>query len=301
MLNIARINRLDKILNIISNLTNNTFRQKIEDKQFIVSVEINPDKKADLQKNLREAALCAPFVDVLNVTDSSMAKMRPAGFVIAALLRRKFDLEVIFNFTCRDRNLIALKSDLLGALVLDAVNVLALTGDPPIKGDHPNSKPVYELNSLQLLKVITELNPRFFPGAVLNFSGSLEVISKVAAKKQAAGAEYLISQPVYSEHRIDFLAELQEKLGLPILAGVLPIKNRKMAEYLQTQVTGITIPEDDYGIMQSGISDEEIFIRQLELAARLTDKIRKVKLAGVHLMPMGRGDKVPQILNYQHS
>jgi len=124
-----------------------TFKQRLEEKKFVVSVEIAPAKNANLTQNFREVALFAPFVDVVNITDSSMARMRPASFVIAAMIQQKFDVEAIFNYTCRDRNIIGLKSDLLGALALGATNILALTGDPPSKGDHPNAKGVFEVNS----------------------------------------------------------------------------------------------------------------------------------------------------------
>lgn len=275
------------------------FRHKIENHEFVVSIEINPTKNGDFQKNFQEIALCAPFVDVVNVTDSSMARMGPASFVLAALVRRKFDIDAIFNFTCRDRNVIALKSDLLGALALGVHNVLALTGDPPKIGDHPEAKGVYEVNSLGLLKIVNELESpagEFFPGAVVNFFEKLENAEKIVAKKVAAGAKFLISQPVFSVGRIEFLAQLQQKFNIPILAGILPIRSQKVGKYVQ-KIPGITVPPEEVKLLQQ-LSDEKIFARQIALAQNLTREARNAGLAGVHLMPLGRGDKIPEILGY---
>lgn len=277
----------------------NHFKAQLSAKKFVVSVEIAPAKNGDLTHNMREVSLFAPFVDVVNVTDSSMAKMRPAGFVVASLIQKKFDIDAIFNYTCRDRNIIGLKSDLLGALALETVNVLALTGDAPKKGDHPDSKAIFEVNSTGLLDIITQLSPEFFPGAVINFSNNLESIRKNILRKKEAGAQYFISQPVYSKGRIDFLKEIQEEINTPIIVGILPIKSRTVAEYMHHHVPGITIPPADYQIFKF-ISDKEIFERQIKRAQEVVAYARQKRLAGVHLMPLGRGDKIPEILGYNH-
>lgn len=277
----------------------NHFKQQLSAKKFVISVEIAPSKNGDLTHNMREVALFAPFVDVVNVTDSSMAKMRPAGFVVASLIQKKFDIDAIFNYTCRDRNIIGLKSDLLGALALETVNVLALTGDVPKKGDHPYSKAIFEVNSTGLLDIITSLSPEFFPGAVINFSNNLDSVRKNILRKKQAGAQYFISQPVYSKGRIDFLKEIQEEINTSIIVGILPIKSRTVAEYMQHHVLGITIPPADYQIFKF-ISDKEIFERQIKRAQEIVAYARQKRLAGVHLMPLGRGDKIPEILGYNH-
>jgi len=262
-------------------------------------VEIAPSKDADLTQNFREVALFAPFVDVVNITDSSMARMRPASFVIAALIQRKFDVEAIFNYTCRDRNVIGLKSDLLGALALGAQNVLALTGDVPKFGDHPDAKGVFEVNSCGLLEITEKLSPDFFSGAIINFSKNLDFVRKNVLRKKEAGAKYFISQPVYTKGRIDFLQQLQDEIKIPIIVGILPIKSWKTAEYMQNHVRGITIPPADYKLFQY-IDDKEIFERQVKKAQEIVKYAREKKMAGVHLMPLGRGDKIPEILGYNH-
>jgi len=278
----------------------NRFRHKIESKEFVLSVEINPAKDGDLSKNFREVALCAPFVDVVNVTDSSMARLTTSSFVTAALIQRKFDIDAIFNFTCRDRNAIGLKSDLLGALALGVQNVLALTGDPPQVGDHPHAKGVFEFSSSSLLRLIAEIKSpvgEFFPGAVINFSGSTENIEKIVAGKKAAGAKFLISQPVYTIGRVELLAAIQQKFDIPVIAGILPIKNRRVAEYVQNKVRGITVPEEDFTHLIS-LSDEEIFAWQIKKAGEIFKTAREAGLSGVHFMPMGRGDKIAEIIQY---
>ena len=276
----------------------NIFRQKILEKKFVISVEINPAKNGDLQQNFREVESCAEFVDAIDVTDSSMARMTPASFAVAAEIQRKFFLPAIFNFTCRDRNILGLKSDLFGALILGVENILCLTGDPPNFGDHPNSKPVFEINSCGLLKICDEIctpQKKFFAGAILNFHDDLKITEKIFELKVRAGAKFLITQPVYTPHRLEFLKNLQEKFSCPVIVGILPIRTFRTAKYLQEKVVGITIPPPHFQKMEK-FSDAEIFQFQIENSREIFLAAKKIGLAGAHFMPMGRGEKIPEIL-----
>jgi len=276
----------------------NTFREKVENKKFTISLEINPNKKGDLQKNFQEIALCAPFLDAIDVTDSSMARLTPSSFIVASEIQRKFDIPTIFNFTCRDRNILGIKSDLMGALILGIENIICLTGDPPVHGDHPNTKPVYEINSSGLLALCNNLstvNHKFFTGGVLNFNDNKKVMEKMCEIKKSAGAKFIITQPVYTKNRIDFLQKLQEKFSLPIIVGILPIKSWRIAKYMQEKVVGITIPVEQYEKMEK-LSDSDILQFQIENASTLYNYAKKLKLSGVHFMPLGQGDKIPQII-----
>ena len=263
-------------------------------KKFVVSVEINPAPNGDLQKNFREAALTAPFVDVLNVTDSPMARTRSASFVVAARLQRHFQIDTIFNFTCRDRNLIGLKSDLLGALILGTQNILCVTGDPATAG----AKNIFEFPSnglLQLLPKIESPTGEFFGGAVLNFFENLTAVEKIVARKKAAGARFLISQPVFTAGRIKLLQRWQTEFGVPILAGILPIKSFRAAKFMNEKIPGITVPADDLRKMEK-MTDDKIFEFQWRKAAEIFHAARAANLAGAHFMPMGRGDKIAEIV-----
>jgi 5,10-methylenetetrahydrofolate reductase len=278
----------------------NRFQEKIQSKEFVISVEINPVKNADFTRNFREVALFAPFVDIVNITDSSMARMTPASFVVASLIQQKFDIDTIFNFTCRDRNVIAIKSDLLGALALGVQNVLALTGDPPQHGDHKQAKGVYEFSSSGLIKLISTLKcatGKFFTGGVVNFSASEKNMERIVKMKKDAGAQYLISQPVYTPQRVRLLAHLQKEFNIPILAGILPIKNKRTAQYMQEKVNGITIPEKDFSKILT-LPDDEVLQCQTEKAKQIFETAKEEGLSGVHFMPLGRGDKIPEIIGY---
>jgi len=272
------------------------FAKKIIGKKFLISVEINPNKSGDLSKDIAEVEKCAEFVNVLNVTDSSMARCKPASFVVAAELQKKFNLPAIFNFTTRDRNKIGIKSDLLGAKILGAINILAVTGDHPSKGDFPDSKAVFEFSSDGLLQFLPEIDPIFFGGAVLNFSENIENLEKIALRKKTAGAKFLISQPVFTKGRIEILHNIQNKIDLPIIAGILPIPSRRVANYIQKYVAGITIPPDDFENFQR-VSDEEILANQILNAKKIFNYAKEKKLAGTHFMPLGKSEKIAEIIN----
>lgn len=279
----------------------NRFREKIEKGEFVISVEVGPQKWGDLKKNYQEVALCAPFVDAVDVTDSSMANLSPCCFVVAAEIQRKFDVPAIFNYTCRDRNVLGLKSDLAGALILGVENVLCLTGDPPVFGDHPKAKPVYEINSSGLLEICKEFGSAGrmpFAGAAINFNDNKKVMEKAVELKVKAGAQYFISQPVYTKGRLDFLKELSDKFRVPVIAGILPIKSFGAARYMQEKVVGITIPDDMY-VGMKGKKSQEIFDDQIEVAKDLYQYSKKIGLAGAHFMPLGRGDKIPDIIGHE--
>jgi 5,10-methylenetetrahydrofolate reductase len=218
-------------------------------------------------------------------------------------------LEPVFQMTCRDRNRIALQSDLLSASVLGIKNVLAITGDLPQLGDHPQAKPVYDLDSVQLLSVIAKLNSGFdmngnalkgktdfFSGAVVNPGANTETGLKFQLlkmeKKMEAGAKFFQTQAVFEPEEFYRFIKKTEAFRVPILAGIIPLKTAGMARFMNKNVAGVNVPEPLIKKMSDAKDKTQTGI---EIAASLIRELSRI-CQGVHIMPIGWEAKVPQIL-----
>ncbi|HTY81660.1 MAG TPA: methylenetetrahydrofolate reductase [Dehalococcoidales bacterium] len=287
-----------------------TFREKVESGKFVITCEIGPQKGTDVAEIETNADMLKQYVDAANVTDQQSSIMRLSGLAMASLLV-KHGLEPIYQMTCRDRNRIALQSDLLGAWIWGVRNVLALTGDLPSLGDHPEAKPVFDLDSVTLLQVIRRLNEGFdmkgnelkgktdyFPGAVVkvenNTEASLELQVAKAARKVAAGAKFIQTQAVYVPDHFAYFMKRIEKLHVPVLAGVIPLKNAGMAKYMNSSVAGVFVPDD---IIQklSAAPKEQREQTGIQLCADLIKQLKPM-CQGVHIMAIGWEKKVPEIM-----
>jgi 5,10-methylenetetrahydrofolate reductase len=198
-------------------------------------------------------------VDAANVTDQQSSVMRLGSLAVSHLIKEK-GLEPIYQCTTRDRNRIALQSDLLSASVLGIENVLAITGDMPALGDHPQAKQVYDLDSVQLLYVIGRLNEGYdmngnelkgktdlFPGAVVtpgaDTEASYEMQLMKLEKKIAAGAKFFQTQAIYDAGVFEKFMKRAAQFGVPVLAGVIPLKSAGMAKYMNRSVAGVNVPD----------------------------------------------------------
>jgi methylenetetrahydrofolate reductase (NADPH) len=237
-----------------------SLQSKLESGKFVITCEVGPLKGTDLTEVEEAVEVLKGKVDAANVTDQQSSVMRLGSMAVSHKLAY-WGLEPIFQMTCRDRNRIALQSDLLSAWVLDIKNVLALTGDLPALGDHPDAKPVYDLDSVTLLHTISQLNdgkdipgnelvgkPEFFPGAVVKVESdteaSMELQIAKMEKKVRAGAKFFQTQAVYdAEHFARFMKRV-EKFKVPVLAGVIPLKSAGMAKFMNKNVSGVFVPDD---------------------------------------------------------
>jgi 5,10-methylenetetrahydrofolate reductase len=234
-------------------------------------------------------------VDAVNVTDNQRAMMRLSGLAFCRLLlERGFD--PIFQLTCRDRNSLALQSDILGAAVLGIKNILALSGDYPSKGDHKGARPVYDLDSVQLIQAIKKLengenlagekidgHPAFCVGAVVN-PGATPIEPQIIKlkKKMEAGAEFIQTQVIYD---VEIFKKFLHGLNLPkikILAGIFPLKSYKMACFMNEKVPGVTVPESILKRMEVAVDPIE---EGLKIAKEIIDEIRPL-CAGIHIMAL---------------
>jgi 5,10-methylenetetrahydrofolate reductase len=283
-------------------------RQALESGKFVVTGEIGPPKGVDLGKCLQDAEVLGNQVTAINVTDLQSAVMRIGSLAVSARLVER-GLEPVYQLTCRDRNRLALQSDLLSAWALGIENVLCLTGDHPILGDHTEAKPVYDLDSVQLLKAASSLNqgydmaghelesvPSFFLGAVVTPGAEpLEPQVIKMKKKIEAGARFFQTQAVYEPEKFEHFMNQVQGFKVPIIAGIVVLKSAGMAKFMNSNVAGISVPESIIREMEE-TEKEDRKKKAVEIASRI---IRQVKpfCQGVHVMPLGWDELVPEIIN----
>jgi 5,10-methylenetetrahydrofolate reductase len=287
-----------------------SLQSKLESGQFALSCECGPLKGTDIHELKENIALLKGKVDAANVTDQQGSLMRMSGLVTSILLVQG-GLDPICQMTCRDRNRIALQSDLLGAWAMGIKNVLALTGDLPAKGDHPQAKGVFDLDSVTLLQAIIHLNegfdlsgnelkgkPAFFPGAVVkvesNTEASLELQIAKMQKKIAAGAKFFQTQAVFDPKAFEKFMKRVEKFKVPVMVGVIPLRNAGTARYMNANVPGIRVPDDIIQKMATA-SKEDREKTGVRIAADLI-KAMKPMCQGVHIMAINWEKKVPEIM-----
>jgi methylenetetrahydrofolate reductase (NADPH) len=280
-------------------------KEALESKKFIITSEIGPPKGTSIEKMLDEAVKIKGKVDAVNVTDLQSSVMRVGSMAMCRLLFER-GLEPIFQLTCRDRNRLALQSDLLSASILGIKNVLALTGDHPLLGDHPQAKPVYDLDSVQLVQVIKKLNSGydmngnklngstdFFIGAVVN-PGADEIEPEIIKfkKKVAAGAQFFQTQAIFDVEVFKKFMSLIKDIEVPVLGGIVLLKSAAMARYMNKNVAGIYVSDDLIEEMEQAEDRKE---KSIDIAARLIEDI-KPYCAGVHIMPIGWENLILRVL-----
>ena len=277
--------------------------------KFVVTAEVGPLKGTDTTEIEEVAELLRGKVDATNVTDQQSSVMRLGSLATCHLLKEK-GLDPVFQLTCRDRNRLALQSDLLSAYVLGIENVLAITGDLPLLGDHPQAKPVYDLDSVQLLWVIKRLNegydmvgnelkgkPDFFPGAVVNpgadTQAALELQLVKMEKKIEAGARFFQTQAIYDPDVFAKFMKRAEGFNIPVLAGIIPLKSAGMARFMNKNVAGVFVPEE---LIEKMAEAEDKAQTGIEIAADIIKELKDI-CQGVHIMAIGWEKKVPAVLD----
>lgn len=275
--------------------------------KFVITSEIGPPKGTNIEPILEEAEELKGKVDAVNVTDIQSSVMRLGSMAVCKMLKDR-DMEPVFQITCRDRNRLALQSDLLSAYTLGIENVLCLTGDHNVLGDHPQSKPVFDLDSVSLLQTARTLMegkdmvgndldgaPDFSLGAVANPGADpLEPqIIKMEAKAEA-GVEFFQTQAVYDVRQFEKFVKATEHIKVPIMVGIVLLKSAGMARFMNANVSGVFVPDELIKIM-SKASKKERPQKSIEIAASLIKEMKEM-CQGVHLMPLGWDKYVPDVL-----
>ena len=295
--------------------TNSNLERVLESGKFAVTAEIGPPKNADPEVVRRKARIMKGYIDAFNVTDGQTAVVRMASWA-ACLIGREEGIDPIVQMTCRDRNRIALQMDILGIAALGINNVLCLTGDYVTMGNHPSAKPVYDLDSIQLIKVVKsmrdekrfqngeemDVEPRLYIGAVSNPFGGypLQVDVLRLEKKVEAGADFIQTQCVFNLEKFEEWMKLvrQKRLHerVHILAGITPLKSYRMAKYMNENVPGIEIPEKILSRMSS-VPKEQAGEEGINICVEIIEKLKEVEgVHGIHIMAIGWEDVVPELV-----
>jgi len=275
--------------------------------KFVVTAELGPPKGTDVTHLLDMAELLRDHVDAINVTDQQSSVMMLGSLTVCQLLLQR-GIEPVFQATCRDRNRIALQSDLLSAAVLRIENVLCLTGDYVTLGDHPQAQPVFDLDSVTLLRAVAALQeghdlagkplqgvPTFFPGAVVS-PGANPLGPQIAKmeKKVVAGARFFQTQAVYAPAQFETFVRQVEYLDVPILVGIILLKSAGMARFMNRNVAGVNVPDELIEEIGS-VARPDRPAKSVEIAARLIRELKGM-CQGVHVMTLGWEQHVPQLL-----
>ena len=281
-----------------------SLRERLK-KGFTITAEIPPSKSANADKNLSVAREVCGQLAAINVTDNQRGMMRMSALAFSHLLVQE-GCEPLLQLCCRDRNRLALESDLIGAAALGIRNVCVMTGDYTTLGDRPGAKPVYDLDSVQLLGLVSGLRAGvygngkklkeklpFFVGAVVNpFYDPIELELMKVRKKITAGASFFQTQPFFDTASLDIFLEKVKGIDTKFLIGVTPLKSAKMIGFLNENVLTTPIPES---IERRVASADDPATEGLKLAAEFVNEIRG-RVDGVHLMPIGQVDKLPLLL-----
>jgi methylenetetrahydrofolate reductase (NADPH) len=282
--------------------------------RFAVTAEIGPPRGANVAPVRRKAKMLRDWIDAANVTDNQSAVVRMASWAGCLVLKQE-GVEPVMQLQCRDRNRIALQSDMLGAAALEIPNILLLTGDHPRFGDHVDAKPVFDLDSIQLIwtartmreqrKLLSgrELKPApdFFIGAVENpFAPPLKWRAERLGKKIAAGARFCQTQFIYD---VKIFAEWMQRvrdLGLDqrcyILAGVGPVKSIRALEHMRNEVPGMYVPDEVMRRLR-GVPSDQVAAEGLKLCSEIIAEVKTIPgVAGVHVMAFSWEEAIPEIL-----
>ena len=284
-------------------------REKLAAHNFVVTVELDPPKTLNLDKILTEvnSANFRKIVDAVNVTDCPLAKLRMSPIALSHIIQEKIGLEAIFHITCRDRNLLGLQAELLGASALGVRNILALTGDSPEVGDYIMATGVFDVDSIGLVRMVNKLNngyehsgnelkdkTDFFVGIAVNPTAQdLTKEIKRFEEKVSAGANFIQTQPIYDIGLLERFLKLSAHINIPKIIGIMPLKSYKMVEYLNNNLPGIFIPPEVKERMKEKDVEEGV-----KISREFISKIGKFKeVAGIHIFPLRDMDLVCRLLS----
>lgn len=290
-------------------MANALFEEKLHSDEFLVTTEVGPPKGVDVSEMINHIDILKDKVDAINVTDHQSSVMRFPSLG-GCLLVKECGGEPILQMTCRDRNRLALQADLLLAYSRSIINVLCLTGDSIDVGDHKEAKPVFDSDSVQLLKMIRTLEsgkdvsgndlkgvPKFCLGASVHPEADLIEPQLIKfEKKVTAGAQFFQTQGIFDLASLRRFMQYASQFDIKILAGIIVLASARMAKYMNDNVPGIIVPQaiiDELASVEKGKGLQ----KGIEIAARLIRTIKEENLShGIHIMAVGNESVVPDIL-----
>ncbi len=285
--------------------------QTLTKEKFVITAELGPPKGTNLEPFFKQAAYLKHCVHAVNVTDQQSALMKMGSLACCHLLK-DFGIEPVLQITCRDKNRLAIQSEILSAAALGIQNVLVLTGDPIAIGDHPNAKPVFDLDAAELMSVIKKLEegydstghaldgaPKMAIGAALNpCVEDIETEISKTRKKIEKGAEFFQTQGVFDLERFKRFMDRYQKEGfhVPVLAGIILLKSSKMAHFMNEKIPGIFIPKPMIERLDTCPDKRRECI---DIAVELIQTV-KPYCQGIHLMAIGWEELIPDVYAAAH-
>ncbi|MFQ5964394.1 MAG: methylenetetrahydrofolate reductase [Candidatus Scalinduaceae bacterium] len=300
------------------NNTNDSFKsgsnlEKLLKKgEFVVTSELGPPRGASREAVEKKAEILKGYADAFNLTDCQTAMVRLSSIASGVILIN-MDMEPVIQMTCRDRNRIAIQSDILGAAALGMKNLLCLTGDHQCFGDHPDAKGVFDVDSIQLLDIVRQMRdekkfqsgeeikiePRLFLGAAENpFADPFKFRAIRLAKKIKAGTDFIQTQIIYNIKKFEEWMNIVRDMGLHkkvfILAGVTPIRSLGMAKYMKNNVPGMDVPDE---IIKRLEGAEKKKAEGINICLEIIEQVRNIEgVSGIHIMAIEWEDIVPEIV-----
>jgi len=301
-----------------------SLREDLHTKDFVITAELNPPKGSSPKALISNAAKIKNKVSAVNITDGSGASMKMCPLAISYLVQAEAGVEAIWQMTCRDRNRLALQSDLLGGWALGLKNVLVLGGDPVDKGDAPEAKPVYDLNTENLIKAITELKSgKDFDGNDVNIEEAGFNFCVAAAahpavpdlKKQAEtmrrrlelGAEFFQTQICFEKDQLSKFAEsIGSELASKTLVGITPLKTLRQGLFINKNIWGVDVPENVLNAMDKALGTDDPksdsaklnqATKGIELSKPIVEHARSLGFKGIHLMAIGQENNLDTIID----
>jgi len=282
-------------------------REALASKPFVTTIEFNPPKGTDASKVMKLAETMVGMVDGVNVTDNTAAVLR-AGSISLCRLLYELGHDPVMQITCRDRNRLAIQSDLLSAHLLGIRNLLCLTGDYPTVGDHVDAKPVYDIDSIQMMKIISgmnaghDMNGKTLRGATDLYIGAamtpaMEPSGLAQTKfetKVNAGAKFFQTQAIFDVGQFKEFMMFARKFDVKVIAGVILLRSGRMARYLNENIPGLNVPQDMIDQLDA-VSDDQAVEVGIDLAVQTINGIRD-SCDGVHLMTITAIDRLPDLI-----
>ncbi len=297
--------------NCVPRAQQSNWAKKIADKQFVVCMELLPPKGLDCSKIVERSQICKQHnIDAINIPDGPRASARMSSLATACIIERDVGIETILHYACRDRNLLGIQSDLLGAAGLGIKNFLCVTGDPPKMGPYPNATAVFDIDAIGLVNMVSRLNSGYDLGGTsigAHTSSSIGVGANPMAPdmereksrfkyKVEAGAQWAITQPVFDADSLFRFIEFSSKFNIPIIAGIWPLKSIRNAEFMANEIPGVYVPKSILDRMHKCTTAEQQLEEGLAIAKDLVEKI-KSSVQGLQISaPMGMVDFALRII-----
>ncbi len=261
-----------------------SFKTKLKNKEFIKCLEILPPKDPDMTPLMNDLKIHRSRFDVVSIVDNPRGIVHISSLAAAHIIKEA-GFDVIMHISCTNKNRIEIQSQILGAEALGIKNILFVTGDHVLSGENYAAKPVYDIDSIQAIKLAKNLSNNLFLGAAANqLSGELQL--KMILKKLEAGAEFIMTQPVYDikkfKNFVENLNKINSEYPIHIIAGIMPLRSLKQAEFINNKIPGICIPEKLIGRLQNSKNPRD---EGINIANETICEIKEIKgVSGINIM-----------------